>query len=116
MRHIVILAFLALALAGCGPVMSDTTATTTTAGAELAQHDNHPVCAGVIVLGSCNTTATQTQTTSRPAVAPGLPAGDVDVLAVVVNAALIAAAITALFLLLALGLRAIYASSDEGAY
>ena len=77
-RNVMALALLALlALAGCGPVASPThyeydshavtTTTTTTAAAELAQENNRPVCVGLIVLGSCNTVATQTQSTARPA-------------------------------------------------
>ena len=67
---ILAMALLTLLLAGCGgdvlsPASYDshavTTTTTTTATAELAQKDNRPVCVGLIVLGSCNTTATQTQ-------------------------------------------------------
>lgn len=107
-------------LAGCGPVASpshyeydsDTYTTTTTAAADLAQHDNRPVCVGLVVLGSCNTTATQTQTTTRPAAPARTPAGDVD-LAVVCNSFLIAAAITALFVMLMTGLRGIFSDSAE---
>ena len=77
-RAFLALGFLVVALAGCGPVASPShyeydshaVTTTTTAVAELAQHDNRPVCAGLVVIGSCNTTATQTQHVNRVAGAP----------------------------------------------
>ena len=79
-QTILALFILALALAGCGPVASDTTTTTytttTTAAAELSQDNNKALCVGVVVIGSCNTTATQTQTAAQPAAPARTPAGD----------------------------------------
>jgi uncharacterized protein YceK len=122
MQRILVLTILALMLSGCGPVASPThyeydnhavtTTTTTTAGAELAQGNNRPVCVGLVVLGSCNTTATQTQAVNRVASAATLPAGDALTLEVVVNAVLIAGAITALFLMLWAGIRQIFGVHD----
>jgi hypothetical protein len=71
---IMVLAFLALLLAGCegdiaSPTTTTTTTTTTTAAAELAQDHNKAVCVGLLNIGSCNTTQTSVQTV-RPARAP----------------------------------------------
>jgi hypothetical protein len=117
MKRISILALfiLALALAGCGPVASPThyeydshaVMTTTTAAAELAQANNRPVCVGLVILGSCNTSATQTQTTARPA-APARTTGDGFGLEDVVKAFIIAGMITALFVMLSTGLHWIF--------
>lgn len=128
MKHsIITLAFLALfGLTGCGSVASPThyeydshavtttTTTTTSSAAELSQDNNRPRCAGLVVIGSCNTVATQTQSTARPAAPARTPAaGGEDWAAVVCNSFLVAAAITALFVMLMLGLRGIFGGADE---
>ena len=81
-RAILVLVFLALMLAGCGPVLSDTSthsyqgdtthiANSETANgfqtADQAQNDNQPRCVGLFVIGSCNVSQTniQTITTAR---------------------------------------------------
>jgi uncharacterized protein YceK len=81
-RTIIVLAFLVVTLAGCGPVLSDTssesyhwqgptTTNTATATGELTadqtQNDNRPVCAGLFVIGSCNISQANNQvvTTAR---------------------------------------------------
>ena len=80
MRHISIMALLALLLAGCGgdfasPTTTDyqttTTTTTTAATAELSQDNNRPLCAGILNIGSCNVVQVSTQHVNRPA---GVPA------------------------------------------
>jgi hypothetical protein len=124
-RFMPALALLALLLAGCGgdfasPTYSDndstTYTTTTTAGAELAQENNRPVCVGLVVLGSCNTTAAQSQHVNRTAGAPAPTPGAGFGLEDVVKAFIIAGMITALFVMLMTGLRWIFPSSDDGAF
>ena len=122
-RFVSVLAWLALLLAGCEPVASPIhyeydDHTTTTAAAELAQEHNQPVCVGLVILGSCNTTATQTQAVRRPASVPQTAAqsGANLTWADVGKAFLIAGMITALFVMLVTGLRWIFPSSDEGSF
>jgi hypothetical protein len=55
---------LALSLAGCG---GDPTPTTTTMSVpESSQHDNMPVCVGLLIIGSCNTTQSLNQPSATP--------------------------------------------------
>jgi hypothetical protein len=124
-RAIIALGFLALLLAGCGPVASPThyeydshaVTTTTTAAAELAQHDNRPVCVGLVILGSCNTSATQTQTAAQPSAAPArAPDASMPTLGDVCRWMLIAAWCSALFCALMAGIRWIYARPEDGTF
>lgn len=107
MKHLLMLmlALAALALAGCaGDVLSsaDSHNVTTTTTAELSQDDSRPVCVGLFVVGSCNTTA---------AIAHGAPAQTAAVnltWADVGRWLLIAAMITFLFVMLWTGINWIF--------
>lgn len=91
-RFLPALALLALLLAGCGgaggiasPRYTDshdrttTTETTETQVAELEQSNNKQICAGLVVIGSCNVTQVNTQrTASQPVTAPVSPAQPAD--------------------------------------
>jgi hypothetical protein len=116
---ILALALLALLLAGCGPVASPThyeydnhaVTTTTTTTTEQSQ-DGVQTCIGLVVIGSCNRAMSNAQT--RPAAAPALAPVDGLTLEDVVKAFLIAAAITAVFVMLMMGLRWIFPDSEGG--
>jgi hypothetical protein len=121
-RAFLALGILALLLTGCGgdfasPTTTTTTTytTTTTAAAELSQAGNRATCTGLVVIGSCNTTATQTQTTSRPAAPARTPDAGLPTWGDVCMWLLITAMCCALFCLLIGGIKWIFGGSDTEA-
>lgn len=120
MKRIMALTFLALLLAGCGPLASPshyeydshavTTTTTVMQTAAQEQSGNIQTCIGLIVLDSCNSPQSNIQTTAAPArqVTAAPASGENLTLADVGLWFLIAAMCSALFCALIAGIQWIF--------